>query len=280
VGRTLVTGAGGLLGSTLVAALSGEDVHAFAHAELDVADRDAVERVLGSLRPDLVVHCAAWTNVDGCESDPARAVAVNADGPGYVAAAAASIGAQIVAVSTDYVFDGEKGSYVETDATNPLQVYGRAKLDGEQRVRDASAQHYIVRSAWIYGPKGHNFISQVPALASRGGVVQAVDDQRSSPTYAPDLAAAILRLAGSGRHGTYHVTNAGSCSYAEFFRHGFEVLGAPGSVEGIPGAEVPRPAARPRDSSLVDEAWDAAGFEPLRPWRDAARAFLSAVASA
>lgn len=276
MGVTVVTGAGGLLGRTVAELLQGSDeVHAFTHAQLDVSDDAAVDAAFRAARPDLVVHCAAMTNVDACEREPDKAWAVNADGPRFVAAAAAEVGAEIVAVSTDYVFDGEKGSYVETDEPNPVQVYGRAKLAGEGRVREANPRHYVVRSAWIFGPSGHNFLSQLPRLVRESDEVKVLGDQWSSPTYAPDLARAIADVSGTGRYGTYHVTNAGGCSHAEFFRHALEVLGSHVPVTELTTSDIPRPARRPRNSTLVGEAWTAAGFAPLRPWRDAATAFLT-----
>lgn len=276
MGVILVTGAGGLLGRTVAELLSATDeVHAFAREQLDVSDQPAVAEIVRAVRPSLVVHCAAMTNVDVCEREGERAWAVNADGAGFVAAEAAAVGAEIVAVSTDYVFDGERGGYVETDEPNPIQEYGRAKLGGERQVRDANPRHYIVRSAWIYGPGGHNYLSQLPALVRRGGEVTAITDQRTSPTYAPDLAAAISALAATGRHGTYHVVNAGSASPFEFYAHGLDVLGADVALRGVPHTDIPRPAPRPPDSSLACPAWEAAGLDPLRPWQEAAGAFLS-----
>ncbi|MGH2759525.1 MAG: SDR family oxidoreductase, partial [Actinomycetota bacterium] len=157
--------------------------------------------------------------------------------------------------------------------------YGRAKLAGEDRVREANPRHYIVRSAWIYGPGGKNFLSHLPELARRGEPVKAIADQRSSPTSAVDLAHAIASLEGSCRYGTYHVVNEGSCSYAEFATFVFEAL-AGASVEPVSHVEVPRLAPRPADTSMVGEAWSAAGFPRLRPWRRAAEAFLGSIDSA
>lgn len=276
----LLTGAAGLLGRTYAHLVAdAHEVHALAHGQLDVSDQAAVVEMTHAVRPSLVVHCAALTDVDACEHDADRAWAVNAEGAGYVSAAAADVGAEIIAISTDYVFDGEKGSYVETDPTNPIQEYGRAKLAGEARVREANAKHYIVRSAWIYGTGGKNFLSRLPELAHAGEPIKAIADQRSSPTYAVDLAEAIEQLSGSERYGTYHVTNDGSCSYAEFAAHTFEVLGA-GKLEAVSHVDVPRPAPRPADTSLQGEAWSAAGFPRLRPWKQAAQSFLAGPVSA
>jgi dTDP-4-dehydrorhamnose reductase len=243
------------------------------HDELDIADASAVRDAIEAIRPNVVVNCAAMTNVDACESEPERAWAVNAEGPGHIAQAAGAAGAEVVHISTDYVFDGARGGYAESDETNPLQVYGRAKLAGEDLVRTSNARHYVIRSAWIFGPGGRNFISQMPGLVDDGGPVRAVADQRSSPTYAPDLALAIGGLFAAERYGTYHVVNEGSCSYAEFAGHIASIAGSGAEVEAIRGADVPRPAPRPHDSSLVGAAWAESGFAQLRPWRDAAAEF-------
>lgn len=272
----VVLGAGGLLGRTLVRFL-GDRARGFSHAELDITDENAVGEAISSVRPALVVNCAAMTNVDACESEPEQAWAVNARGPGHIARAAADVGAGVVHVSTDYVFDGARGAYTEADETNPIQVYGRAKLAGEDLVRNGNQRHYVVRSAWIYGAGGHNFVSRIPGLVAQGGVVRVVGDQRSSPTFAPDLAAAVSSLAESGSYGTYHVVNEGSCSYAEFAQHIAELDDGPAEVVAIASSEVPRPAPRPRDSSLVGAAWSERGFAPLRVWREAAAEYRNDV---
>jgi dTDP-4-dehydrorhamnose reductase len=277
-GTVLVTGAGGLLGRELAGVFEGDgwNVHPFTHSQLDIADASAVTRAVESAAPGLVVNCAANTNVDACETDPDRAWAVNAQGAGHVARAAGQVGADVVHVSTDYVFDGTKGAYVESDEPNPLQVYGRTKLAGEDLVRGGCVRHYVVRTAWIYGTGGKSFLSNVLDMAGRGDEIRAISDQRSSPTFVVDLAGAIVALAGSGRHGTYHVVNEGGCSYEEFCRHVVEWAGFPVAVTSVMGAETDRPARRPADSSLVGEAWVRAGFQPLRPWRDAAGVFAGA----
>jgi dTDP-4-dehydrorhamnose reductase len=280
MGVVVITGAAGLLGRTFAHAVAESDeVHALGHGQLDVSDHDAVVEMMHAIRPSVVVHCAAMTDVDACEREADRARQVNADGAGFVAAAAADVGAEIVAISTDYVFDGTKGSYVETDEPNPIQEYGRAKLAGEQRVREANARHYVLRSAWIYGVGGKNFLSNLPELAHAGEPLKAIGDQRSSPTFAGDLAGAIVGLAGSGHYGTYHVTNEGSCSYAEFASFAFGILGA-GPVESVSHVDIPRLAPRPADTSMEGPAFAAAGFEPLRGWREAAKAFLTPLVSA
>jgi dTDP-4-dehydrorhamnose reductase len=271
----VVLGAGGLLGRTVVRRWTG--CRGFTHQELDIADADAVHEAIESVRPGVVVNCAAMTNVDNCEAEPERAWAINAEGAGHVARAAAGVGAEVIHISTDYVFDGSRGNYTESDETNPLQVYGRAKLGGEDLVRTGNARHYVIRSAWIYGERGHNFVSHIPELVAKGEPVRAIADQRSSPTLASDLADALATTIGSERYGTYHVVNEGSCSYAEFAQHVAGVAGDEVGVIGISTADMPRRAARPRDSSLVGPVWVERGFVQLRPWREAAAQFYSDV---
>jgi dTDP-4-dehydrorhamnose reductase len=275
VARVVVTGAGGLLGAA-VAKLYGErgvHVDAFDHATLDITDADAVHAGIEQARPDVIVHCAAMTNVDACEEDPDKAFAINGEGSHNVANAASHVGAKIVCVSTDYVFDGVKGNYTEEDETDPIQVYGESKLAGEHATREATERHFIVRSAWIYGPGGKNFLSKLPSLVEQDEIT-AVNDQRGSPTSAPDLAEAIAQLAESEHFGTFHVVNSGFCSFSEFCRYGLQLLGATTNVREVEVASLGRPAPRPHDTTLVGAAWLRAGFGPLRSWREAATSFL------
>jgi len=274
-GPVLVTGAGGLLGGEVVRALqaSGAEVAAYAHAVLDIGDRDAVGDVVRSMRPRAVVNAAALTHVDRCESDLDGCRAANALGPGYLAEAAEEVGAEVVHVSTDYVFDGTKGSpYVETDTPSPLQTYGRCKLDGEHAVRDATARSYVLRTALVFGPGGRNFLSRLPELLQTGQPVSLVTDQVGSPTYAPDLAAAIVGLLGSHSYGLYHVSNAGGCTMVEFCALIAEVLGVDPNITELTRDDLNRPARRPADTRLDGPAWRAAGFASLRGWREAATA--------
>ncbi len=273
----LVTGGGGLLGRELARVLTGRgrEVYAPGRADLDVTDPDAVGAAVRGLRPVAVVHCAAMTDVDACEREPDRAWTVNAQAPGIVAEAAASVGAEVIAISTDYVFDGTKGAaYTEDDEPNPIQVYGRAKLAGEDRVRAATDAHVVVRSAWIYGADGKNFISRLPALLVAGTPVRAVADQTGSPTFAPDLAVAVADLVGSGVRGTRHVVNAGACTIADVCRRMLAVLGAEVEVTEVTRAQLGLPAARPENSSLAGAAPGTAGFTPLRAWQEAVEVFV------
>lgn len=287
--RVLVTGAGGQLGRDLVAAFSGSvpiggrrrallgpegpgpgvDVVGASHEDLPVDERALVLETLDALRPDVVVHAAAWTAVDACEGDPDRAYRVNALGTRHVAEAAASVDAHLVYVSTDYVFDGEsERPYLEWDAPNPLSVYGASKLGGERECPPGST---VVRTSWVCGASGQNMVKTALRLAAGGGPLRFVDDQRGSPTFTADLAAAVVTLALDRRPGVHHVTNQGETTWHGFVRAVLEAAGAdPGRVEPIKTAELdpPRPARRPVNS-VLDNAALRLGTLPLLPdWRD------------
>ena len=289
--RVLVTGAGGQLGTDLVTALSGAvppggrrrallgaegpirdsgvDVTAASHASLPVEDRTAVLEAVLSLRPHVVVHAGAWTAVDACESDPERAYRVNALGTRHVAEAASRVGAHLVYVSTDYVFDGTSPRpYVEWDEPHPLSVYGKSKLAGE---RECSPGATIVRTSWVCGARGANMVRTALRLAAGDAPLRIVDDQRGSPTFTADLAAAIVTLGLDRRPGVYHVTNAGDTSWYGFVRAVLEEAGHdPGRVEPISTAQLdpPRPAPRPANSVLDNAALRLGGLPLLPEWRD------------
>lgn len=274
--RILITGANGQLGVELRAALAplgevvGRDL-----PELDVARPDAVDQ-LAALAPAWVVHAAALTDVDGCERDPGGAMAVNAQGTRHVAAACARIGAGLLYVSTDFVFDGrQRTPYAEEDPPAPLSAYGRSKLAGEAAAR-AVPRWTIVRTAWLYGAHGKNFVKAILAKATAGERLRVVHDQVGSPTYAADLAAAIARLLRDGRTGCYHVTNGGACSWHAFAVEILRQAGVAAPVEPITTAELGRPAPRPAYSVLAHGAWARAGYPSLRPWPDALAAMLQA----
>ena len=274
--KVLITGAGGQLGHDVVAvcAAAGDDVAAADHATLDLGDRDAVLGAVTSTRPDVVVNAGAWTAVDACESDPDRAWRVNALGPRHVMDAARRVGAHVVHVSTDYVFDGTKlDPYVEWDATNPRSVYGASKLGGEREIDPGST---IVRTAWVCGEHGANMVKTVLRLADRPELA-FVDDQRGSPTFTADLAVAIRRLAADRRPGLFHVTNQGQVSWYEFVRDILAAAGHdPAKVRPIATADLdpPRPAPRPANSVLDNAALRLAGFPLLPHYRDGLAALV------
>jgi dTDP-4-dehydrorhamnose reductase len=272
--RILVTGAGGQLGVELVeeAKRLGHDVHGFTRESLDVTDADAVTTAFGTVRPDVVVHAAAWTAVDACESDPGRAFLVNARGTRNVVDAARAVGAHVVYVSTDYVFDGTKvGAYEIDDEPNPRSVYGASKLAGEEACSDADT---IVRISWVCGYHGSNMVKTIMRLAGTRDELRFVDDQVGSPTFADDAAQAILRLAALRRGGIVHVTNSGVTSWHGFAGDVLEAMGLDRSrVKPITTSELqpPRPAERPHNSALANRSLVAAGIDPLPEYRDSLR---------
>lgn len=279
--RFLVVGAGGQLGSDLLVEL-GESATGLTRSELDVTDglavRDAVDDwsagTSAAERERLVViNAAAWTDVDGAEADEAGAHAINGVAPGHLAAAAAAVGAAVVHVSTDYVFTGDASEPYEVDAlTGPRSAYGRSKLAGEHAVWGATHEAFVVRTAWVYGATGTNFVKTMVRLERSRETVSVVDDQRGSPTWSRHLARALLELAATRRYGTYHLTNGGETSWCGFARAVFAAVGAdPARVLPCTTADFPRPAPRPAYSVLSDRAWRAAGLDPLPPWDVALR---------
>jgi dTDP-4-dehydrorhamnose reductase len=265
--RVLVTGARGQLGLELVDAFAGHDVVATDQGELDVADRDQVLAAASALCPDVIVHSAAWTDVDGCETDPDRAMRVNALGTRHVVAGARLAGARVCYLSTDYVFDGAAGRpYTEWDAANPLSVYGRSKLGGEAEL---GPDDTIVRTSWLCGTRGRNFVRTVLERAARGEELRVVDDQHGCFTLAADLAGAIRRFVVERLSGRYHVTNQGPTTWFQLARDAVVLAGHHADlVRPISTAELrPRRAApRPPFAVLDNAALRLAGF-PLLPGR-------------
>ena len=274
--RTLVTGAGGQVGQAVIAALGDREVVALAHAELDLADADRVEQVMGAASPDAVINCGALTNVDRCEEDPDAAFGANALGVRNLAVAADRVGAHVVHISTDYVFDGHATRpYDEWDAVAPIQQYGRSKLAGEQELARHASSWTVARTAWVYGRRGHDFVSFVLDAVGRGETPPVLDDQASSPTYAPDLAEALVAMAAARRPGVVHVTNAGEATRLELATAVLSLKGLdPASVKPVSTADLDRPAARPAYSALDNRALRLLGVAPLRPWRDALAEYL------
>jgi dTDP-4-dehydrorhamnose reductase len=275
-----VTGAAGQLGRALVSRLGPQVAWAGGRDEMDVGDAASVARVLDRVRPDVVVNAAAYNNVDGAESDPAAAMAVNAVGAGHLARECRARGALLVHVSTDYVFDGTKGApYGEEDCPRPLGAYGVSKLAGCQLVAAAAGDHLIVRTSGVFGAggsrvKGGSFVERIVARARAGQKLRVVADQVFSPTYAPDLAAALVTLVEGGGRGLLHVTNSGSCSWHELAVAALEIAGVNARVEPIRAEDLGAPARRPAYSVLSNERARALGLPPLRPWRDALSEFL------
>lgn len=271
-----MTGAGGMLGRAVADSgrRLGHDVCALTRAELDITDADAVSALLAARRPHAVVNCAAYTDVDGAEADRAGALAVNATGAGAVASAAAEVGAAIVHVSTDYVFDGGKGEpWVESDPVAPLGVYGETKLAGERAVAAANPAHAIVRTAWLFGAGGRNFVDTMLGLGLQRDEVAVVTDQVGSPTWTGHLADALVELAERpAETGVHHIAGGGACSWNELALEVFERAGVDCRVRPATTADFPRPARRPAYSVLASER---RGALELPPWQDGVAAYLA-----
>jgi dTDP-4-dehydrorhamnose reductase len=278
--RVLITGAGGMVGRALAAHCSGlgDEVAAFDRGSLDIADEKAIAGAFARVRPEAVINCAAWTDVDGCESDPERAFLVNSRAAGLLAAASRTAGASFVTISTDYVFDGAKpeGFYTQRDDPNPLSVYGAAKLEGERRARDAAARTSVIRTGWVFGRGGKNFLATVIERAAGGERLKAIADAWGTPTYAPHLAARLRELAALDVPGIYHVTNSGAgTSFEGFARAALAAAGLKGvEVEAVSLDSLRRPAPRPRNSRLRCLLSEAVGLQPLPDWREALEDFV------
>ncbi len=274
-----LTGAEGMLGQALLPALSRcFDLHPFTLVTLDITDEKAVERAFAPLPRDrllAVVNCAAFTDVDACESRRAEAFAVNAGGAGILARAAAAAGARLVHISTDYVFDGGKrGPYLPGDPPCPINAYGESKLAGEEEVRAAGGPHLILRTSWLYGPGGRNFPATMLALAKSRPTLSVVDDQRGRPTFTRDLADGIARLLGTPLTGTHHLANDGECTWYGLARETLRLRGWATPLHPVGSEAFPRPARRPANSVLdCSSAWAALGA-PLPRWEDALRRYL------
>jgi dTDP-4-dehydrorhamnose reductase len=258
---------------------SGDEVLSYDHQSLNIADGVQVETILEQHRPDAVINCAAWTDVDGCEFDPARAHAVNATGPENLANASCRAGAVLVTISTDYVFDGKKeGFYTQRDAPNPESVYGVSKLAGERRAQLAHARTIVVRTGFVFGPGGKNFLSTVLERARRGEPIRAISDAYGTPTYSCHLAMRLRELAQMDLPGYFHVVNAGEgASYEEFARAALKTAECPlVSIETVTMASLQRPAPRPNNSRLKCLLSEAMGLQPLPYWLEALRDFAAA----
>jgi dTDP-4-dehydrorhamnose reductase len=278
--NVLVTGAGGMLGRAVVehCSLRGDRVFAHDHESLDITQAESVGSVFERERPEALINCAAWTDVDGCESDRERAFAVNARGPELLAHACRDAGAHFITISTDYVFDGEKdGFYTQRDDPRPTSVYGLAKLDGERRSQAACARTSIVRSGWIFGAHGRNYLSRIVELARAGNSLKAISDAYGTPTYAVHLAARLRELIVLDLPGVYHIVSSGEgASYEEFTRAALAAAGEDRAIiETVQMDSLHRPAPRPRNSRLRCLLSEALRLEPLPHWREALKEFVA-----
>jgi len=268
--RVLITGGRGQLGTDVTTACvaAGDQVTSLGHTELDIADPVAVSRAVSAAKPDAIINCAAWTAVDDCEADRDRADLINHRAVGFLAQAASDVGAHLVQVSTDYVFDGTKvGAYIESDAPNPQSVYGASKLAGELA---AGANSTVVRTSWVCSGHGGNMVATILRLATSHPTLNFVSDQRGNPTFTADLAPALRQLAVDRFAGTLHVTNEETVSWFEFAQAVLEASGDdPARVSPIATADLQpaRPAPRPANSALSNERFASLGYAPLQSFR-------------
>lgn len=276
--KVLITGSNGMLGKALVKRLSRKySIKAISREDADITDLNAIAKVITKAKPDIVIHTAAYTKVDDCESNFLLAYKVNAIGTRNVTIACQRIDASMVYISTDYVFDGTKESpYTEFDATNPLSVYGKTKLAGEEFVRQILNRFYIIRTSWLYGAGGVNFVDTIVNKAKTEKELKIVDDQRGSPTYVNDLADKIGEIIKEEKYGIYHVTNSGSCTWFEFAKRIIEYSNIKGvDVIPIKSNALNRPAKRPANSVLQNFMLELEGIPLMRPWEEAVGEYLS-----
>jgi len=280
--KILVTGAGGLVGRALVehCVANGDEVVSCDRASLDISDRNRVDELVGKARPDVVINCAAWTDVDGCEGDVVRSDAANALGPENLARACRNADALLITISTDYVFDGAKeGFYTQRDNPNPLSVYAKSKLAGERRSQLEHARTIVVRTGFIFGVGGKNFLSTVVDRVRRGEQPMAIGDAWGTPTYANDLASRLRELASLDLPGVFHVVSSGEgTSYATFAQEALKIAGFDESVvEVVSFDSLTRPAPRPRNSRLRCLLSEPLGLTPLPSWQDGLGRFVERI---
>jgi dTDP-4-dehydrorhamnose reductase len=278
--RVLIAGSLGMLGSDLTAAFgANHDVVGLDLPQLDITDADQIRTVTGEIKPDIIINSAAMTDVDGCEADEKKALRVNGYGAGNLASAAAEARALFVHYSTDYVFDGSKmGAYTENDPASPLNAYGRSKLLAEELIPCCCQNFLILRTSWLFGRNGKNFVRTILNAAREKRSLRVVNDQRGCPTYTLDLASQTVRMVEAGCRGVYHVTNSGSCTWYQLAAGAVEWA----KIEGVPvspvtTAEFPRPAKRPANSVLANARLEREGIALIRPWPIAVREYINSL---
>jgi len=277
--KVIVFGAKGMLGSALVPLLEKKfEVAGYSHAEGDITDKEKVTSFIHDFQPNWVVNCAALTNVDGCETDVEQATQINRDGARNIAEALLGVkGGKMVHISTDFVFDGAKISpYVESDPVNPQSVYGKSKEEGERAIWEVLPQRsLIVRTSWVFGLGGKNFVKTMLKLAETQKALKVVDDQEGRPTYTLDLSQGLIHLMEVNALGLVHFANAGSCTWNEFARTVFEVAQIEGiDVQKITSLEFKRPAKRPNYSVLSTERYEKLTGQSIRPWKEALQDYI------
>ena len=277
--RVLIAGANGMLGHDLVDVLSHQEnieVFPFIRKELDITDMQMVMKTVNEVRPDILINAAAYTNVDLCETEIDISYQINAVGSRNLAVAANEYHTAMLHFSTDYVFPGNADSpYREFDPIQPKSIYGKSKWAGEELIRSLCPRHYIIRTSWLYGMHGKNFVSTMLHVASKQSSVRVVNDQVGSPTYTLDLAHGVAELfTKHGAYGTYHLSNSGTCSWFDFAKEIFTQRGLDTYVESMTTAELARPAPRPAYSVLDNQLWRLSGLTPLRPYQEALADYL------
>jgi dTDP-4-dehydrorhamnose reductase len=275
--RVVVTGTAGQLGKDVLLELARKNHQAYGadRQQLDITIEEDVMAYISEVKPDVILHCAAYTNVDAAEENEEAAYAVNAAGTEYLAKAAKRNGAKMLYVSTDYVFDGSaKEPYEVDEPTSPLGAYGRTKLAGEQLLQKNLDEFFIVRTAWVFGIHGNNFVKTMLRLGKERGEVGVVHDQVGSPTYTVDLAQFMVELMETDKYGVYHATNNGICSWYEFAVEIFKLAEMDVKVNPLTTDQFPRPAARPKYSVLSKRRIEQEGLNPLRDWKIALAAYL------
>jgi dTDP-4-dehydrorhamnose reductase len=282
--KVLVIGAHGMLGRVLVNRLSSlsdqknpsNEVIAADREHVDITHGDDASKFIAQIKPDVIVNCAAFSNVDACEKQISEAFAVNADGARNVALAGKQTGAKVIHISTDYVFDGMKNApYLETDKPNPISVYGKSKLEGELAVQEIKGNCAIIRTAWLFGPYRNNFVTTMLELGRRNRSVSVVTDQHGSPTYTTDLSDAIQAVIQKDLQGIYHVTNSGTCSRYEWAQKIFELTGNQVSILPLKTSDYKRAARVPRNSSLDCTKYTTTTGQKMRTWQEALREYIS-----
>ncbi|MEH7253895.1 dTDP-4-dehydrorhamnose reductase [Neobacillus niacini] len=275
--KVVVTGAAGQLGQDVLKELQRKSHESFGvdRSQLDITSEEGVQAYIENIKPDVILHCAAYTNVDAAETDEETAYLVNAEGTEYLAKAAKRVGASMLYVSTDYVFDGSATEpYEVEEPTKPIGAYGRTKLAGEQLLQKHLEAFFVVRTAWVFGVHGNNFVKTMIRLGKDRGEVGVVHDQVGSPTYTVDLARFMVELMETDKYGIYHVTNNGICSWYEFAVEIFKQAGLGVKVNPLTTDQFPRPAARPKYSVLSKKKIIEQGLTPLRDWKEALSAYL------
>lgn len=274
--KVLITGSNGMLGHDLIDVLNDKhELILTTSKTLDITDKEHTVEFIKENKPDIVINSAAYTDVDGCEENRKLAFSVNGEGVRNLAIGCREADCPLVHISTDYVFNGKNDTpWVEDDEIDPISVYGKSKLEGEQAIQEILDKFFIVRTAWLYGVNGGNFPKTMLELAKTHDELTVVYDEVGTPTYTPDLAEAIGKLIETDYYGIYHITNSGSCSWCEFAKYIFEIAGVDVKVTPVTASEFARPAPRPSYSVLNNKKWVDNGFEPLRSYKEAIKDYL------